>query len=320
MGAHASKKGQAQRKAAADGSEGPVKRKKRKLTHSGDTDKVATNVTKIKPEEEETSTEKPLIVSKSEPSGTEPTTTVTKSKGSGKNSDAFSWSAYLDQEDTLAAPEALFTKYQNPSDTENRFRLGVRLEAIDPKHPALYCVVTVAEVRGFRIRLHFDGYSDCYDFWSNADSPFLFPTGWALKHGKMLQPPKNYTYKTFAWLDYLKSQKCSAAPDKCFKYNLSKRCSVLGFQVGQRLEAVDKKNSTQVCVASIADMLEEHVLIHFDGWEDIYDYWCDPSSPYIHPVGWCEENQVSQSVSQSAGLEFFRHLQVGQLAFIFLLP
>lgn len=55
----------------------------------------------------------------------------------------------------------------------------------------------------------------------------------------------------------------------------------------------------RVCVAcrftsrsspQVVDVLGDRVLIHFDGWEDSYDYWCDPSSPYIHPVGWCQEN------------------------------
>ena len=57
-----------------------------------------------------------------------------------------------------------------------------------------------------------------------------------------------------------------------------------------KLEAVDKRNSSLTCVATVADVLGDHILIHFDGWEDIYDYWCEPTSPYIHPVGWCQAN------------------------------
>ena len=57
-----------------------------------------------------------------------------------------------------------------------------------------------------------------------------------------------------------------------------------------KLEAVDKKNAALTCVSTVADVLGDRILIHFDGWEDSYDYWCDPSSPYIHPVGWCQEN------------------------------
>ena len=67
----------------------------------------------------------------------------------------------------------------------------MKLEGIDPRHPQLYTVLSVAEVKGFRLRLHFDGFSESYDFWVNANNPFLFPAGWAEKNGKTLQPPKS---------------------------------------------------------------------------------------------------------------------------------
>ena len=73
--------------------------------------------------------------------------------------------------------------------TKNGFKIGMKLEGIDPVHPSLYCVLSVAEVKGHRLRLHFDGYSECYDFWTNADSPFIFPVGWVEKNGRELQPP-----------------------------------------------------------------------------------------------------------------------------------
>ena len=57
-----------------------------------------------------------------------------------------------------------------------------------------------------------------------------------------------------------------------------------------KLEAIDKKNPSLICVATVANIMESRFLIHFDAWEDMYDYWCDSSSPYIHPVGWCEDN------------------------------
>ena len=66
----------------------------------------------------------------------------------------------------------------------------MRLEGIDPKHQSLFCVLSVAEIQGYRLRLHFDGFSECYDFWCNADSPFIFPVGWCEKNNKPLQPPK----------------------------------------------------------------------------------------------------------------------------------
>ena len=67
------------------------------------------------------------------------------------------------------------------------------------------------------------------------------------------------------------------------------------FRAGQKLEAVDQMNTALTCVATVSDVLGDRILIHFDGWEEDYDYWCDPTSPYIHPVGWCQTNGVPLS-------------------------
>lgn len=56
------------------------------------------------------------------------------------------------------------------------------------------------------------------------------------------------------------------------------------------MEASDVKNNMLVCVATVADTYGNKLLVHFDGWEDTYDYWCSYSSPHIHHVGWCQEN------------------------------
>ena len=56
-----------------------------------------------------------------------------------------------------------------------------------------------------------------------------------------------------------------------------------------KLEAKDRKNPSLICVATVSDINSTGKLyIHFDGWSTNYDYWCDPSSADIHPMGWCE--------------------------------
>lgn len=57
-----------------------------------------------------------------------------------------------------------------------------------------------------------------------------------------------------------------------------------------KLEAVDKKNSYLVCVATVAAVVDHRILIHFDSWDNSYDYWTEYYSPHIHPVGWCHRN------------------------------
>ena len=62
------------------------------------------------------------------------------------------------------------------------------------------------------------------------------------------------------------------------------------FMVGDKIEACDVRNNMLVCVASIGDTYGNKLLVHFDGWEDSYDYWCSYDSPHIRYVGWCQDN------------------------------
>ncbi|PSN53045.1 hypothetical protein C0J52_03962 [Blattella germanica] len=200
----------------------------------------------------------------------------------------FSWTKYLEHCKAKAAPVKLF-KDPFPY-TKNGFKVGMKMEGIDPEHPSFYCVLTVADVQGYRVRLHFDGYSGNYDFWVNADSMDIFPAGWCEKNGHRLHPPRGFTMATFNWSSYLKQCRAQAAPRNLFANKTGSSICPNGFRLGMKLEAVDRKNSSLVCVATVAELMDNRILVHFDSWDDIYDYWADPTSPYIHPVGWCEEH------------------------------
>ncbi|XP_075905131.1 lethal(3)malignant brain tumor-like protein 4 isoform X6 [Nelusetta ayraudi] len=199
---------------------------------------------------------------------------------------SWSWQQYLAEQKAEAAPVSLFTQFQSFPSRRCGFKVGMKLEGVDPLHPSMICVLTVAEVIGCRLRLHIDGFSECYDFWVNADSPEIRPAGWCKDNNHKLHPPKGHSESDFDWLLYLQSTGAAAAPPTLFTC-LTASC---GFQVGMKLEAVDKKNPGLVCVASVTDVMDDRFLVHFDNWDDTYDYWCDSSSPSIHPVGWCEEH------------------------------
>ncbi|XP_028158291.1 uncharacterized protein LOC114351322 [Ostrinia furnacalis] len=206
----------------------------------------------------------------------------------GKN--GFSWMRYLEVCKAKAAPVKLF-KDPFPYN-RNGFRVGMRMEAIDPQHPSMFCVASVAEVQGYRMRIHFDGYPDAYDFWANADSPDVFPPGFCERNARTLRPPPGHTVPGFSWPLYLKTVRAIAAPKHLFSHATSSGFKPNCFRVGMKLEAEDRKNEL-VCVASVADVLDGRLLVTFDSWDAMYDYWVEPSSPYIHPVGWAEENGVS---------------------------
>ena len=57
-----------------------------------------------------------------------------------------------------------------------------------------------------------------------------------------------------------------------------------------KLEAKDRMNPNLTCVATVADVKDGQLLIHFDGWSNQYDYWCKPNATDIHPAGWCKKH------------------------------
>ncbi|XP_061216618.1 lethal(3)malignant brain tumor-like protein 3 isoform X4 [Neopsephotus bourkii] len=203
-------------------------------------------------------------------------------------------------------------EYQSFPQGRNGFKAGMKLEGLDPEHPSRFCVLTVAEVQGYRMRLHFDGYPECYDFWVNADSSDIRPVGWCEKTSHKLLPPKGFKEGEFSWASYLKNCKAQAAPKSLFK-TLSTPVTPSGFRLGMKLEAVDRKNPSLMCVATITDMVDNRLLVHFDNWDESYDYWCEASSPYIRPVGYCQETGTPLTTppgyNDSKGFSWERYLE-----------
>ncbi|XP_053690306.1 uncharacterized protein LOC128738875 isoform X2 [Sabethes cyaneus] len=198
----------------------------------------------------------------------------------------FCWEPYLSKTKGTTSPLNLFV---NPYPSgPNKFRTGMKLEAIDPENNSLFCVCTIVEVRGYRMRLSFDGYSQDYDFWVNADSLDIFPPSWCRNTGRTLQPPNGYEGE-FRWTEYITKTHSMAASKYLFTH-LNSTSNENKFEIGMCLEADDLKKSGKVCVASVSDKIDNRILVHFDGWDERYDYWVDIHSPYIHYINWHQEN------------------------------
>ena len=60
------------------------------------------------------------------------------------------------------------------------------------------------------------------------------------------------------------------------------------FSVGMKIEAVDMMAPQLVCVATVAQVVDSLVRVHFDGWTENFEQWADCQSPNIYPIGWCE--------------------------------
>lgn len=71
----------------------------------------------------------------------------------------------------------------------NEFKVGMKLEASDPRNLTSTCIASVVSIRGPRLGLRLDGGDDKNDFWRLVDSSDLHPVGYIEKNGDLLQPP-----------------------------------------------------------------------------------------------------------------------------------
>jgi hypothetical protein len=98
-------------------------------------------------------------------------------------------------------------------------RVGMRLEALDLLPAAsLICVATIAAVRGPQVLIHFDGWTDRYDYWTMHDGSTLFPCGYCRVQGMSLQAPKGRSNSDFDWAAYLQEVHAPAAPVAAFTH------------------------------------------------------------------------------------------------------
>ncbi|KAM7181685.1 sex comb on midleg-like protein 2 isoform 4-T5 [Macrochelys suwanniensis] len=198
----------------------------------------------------------------------------------------FKWDNYLKETGSLAAPPHCFRQSRIPP--SNDFKVGMKLEAHDPRNVTSVCIATIIGITGARLRLRLDGSDNKNDFWRLVDSSDIQPIGTCEKKGGMLQPPLGFQMNASSWPMFLLRTLNGAemAPAAFFKKEPPKPAPNY-FKVGMKLEAVDRKNPYLICPATIGDVRGDEVFITFDGWRGAFDYWCKYDSRDIFPVGWC---------------------------------
>ncbi|XP_053669858.1 polycomb protein Scm [Anopheles nili] len=198
----------------------------------------------------------------------------------------FDWSEYLRESGSVPAPAECFKQALAPP--KNEFKINMKLEALDPRNITSTCIATVVGVLGSRLRLRLDGGDNKNDFWRLVDSNEIHPIGHCEKSGEMLKPPLGFRLNASSWPAFLAKTLNGAvmAPDYIFVPEPpTPKCNL--FQVGQKLEAVDKKNPQLICCATVNEVKEDQIHVTFDGWRGAFDYWCRYDSRDIFPVGWC---------------------------------
>ncbi|CAL8310441.1 unnamed protein product [Lota lota] len=207
-------------------------------------------------------------------------------------SDAFSWEQYLKETASTPAPPSFFRQSRLPP--SNDFKVGMKLEARDPRNSTSVCIATVMGLTGVRLRLRLDGSDNANDFWRLVDSADIQPIGTCEKKGDMLQPPLGFRMNASSWPMFLLRTLNGAemAPATAFKKE-PPRPPQNNLTTGMKLEAVDKKNPYLICPATVGQVKGQEVFVTFDGWRGAFDYWCRYDSRDIFPVGWCSVTKHS---------------------------
>ncbi|RNA31793.1 lethal(3)malignant brain tumor 4 isoform X2 [Brachionus plicatilis] len=108
-----------------------------------------------------------------------------------------------------------------------------RLEARDRKNVHLIAPASIREVNGNSVLVHFDGWSDNFNYWADINDLDFRPVGWAEYRKEQtahrtteddyknikFDPPKDYyknNAKMFTWEDYLKENDLKAVPFDTF--------------------------------------------------------------------------------------------------------
>ncbi|XP_061632685.1 polycomb protein SCMH1 isoform X2 [Phyllopteryx taeniolatus] len=198
----------------------------------------------------------------------------------------FSWEKYLKETGASAAPASCFRQSLAPP--LNEFKAGMKLEAQDPRNTTSTCIATVVGLTGSRLRLRLDGSDNKNDFWRLVDSSEIQPIGNCEKSGGMLQPPLGFRLNASSWPLFLLKTLNGAemAPPRIF-HKEPAAPEQNSFQVGMKLEAVDRKNPHFICPATVGALRGVEVQVTFDGWRGAFDYYCRYDSRDIFPVGWC---------------------------------
>lgn len=64
-----------------------------------------------------------------------------------------------------------------------------------------------------------------------------------------------------------------------------------------------KLGRKRVGVATVGDVLDNRILVQFDGFDSTHDYWADITSPNIHPYNWHKNNNHRLVVAKGKSIQ-----------------
>ena len=204
-----------------------------------------------------------------------------------ETSSIFDWDSYLEEVSGKPAPDRCFR--QSHVLPVNEFRLDMKLEARDPRNQFSTTVATVVHLLGCRLQLRLLGSDKINDFFELVDSSSIQPIGTCDRNGEMLLPPLGITRNPAQWPIFMINALQNAAIALCSAFKAEPAENF--FEVGIKLEAVDRKNPRLICPATVRAVKNNLIFVALDGWTGAFDFWCDYSSRDLFPIGWCKRSR-----------------------------
>nr|XP_044990838.1 scm-like with four MBT domains protein 2 isoform X5 [Jaculus jaculus] len=193
------------------------------------------------------------------------------------------------------------------------FTVGMKLETVNMSEPFHICPASVTKVfNNHFFQLTIDDLRpepSKLSMLCHADSLGILPVQWCLKNGVNLTPPKGYSGQDFDWADYYKHHGAEEAPPFCFGDVSFSR----GFTKNMKLEAVNPRNPSELCVASVVSVKGRLMWLHLEGLQTpVPEVIVDVESMDIFPVGWCEANSYPLTTPHKATSQVKRKIAVVQ--------
>ncbi|XP_077358315.1 lethal(3)malignant brain tumor-like protein 2 isoform X2 [Festucalex cinctus] len=189
---------------------------------------------------------------------------------------------------------------------QQSFKMGVRVEVVDPKHISRTRKAVIASVTGGRLRLLYMDQSDSpenviTDFWCHLASPLLHPIGWSKKVGHDIRTPSGKPPGPG-----LKGN-CDSTVN-LFKKPRFVYMDGCYFEEGMKLEAIDPLNLGSICVATVQKVLSDgYLMVGIDGGAShAADWFCyHASSHALLPKGFCKKNNIPLTVPKDFDAKAF---------------
>lgn len=218
------------------------------------------------------------------------------------------WAKFLmhDLKNAVCAPEHLFHRRSDP-DEENQLKPGLKLELLHADDPLSYWVAAIVDAYGLRLRLRLEGSeNEADDVWVYFLANNVHQLGWGKKNNLKLNIPSvlktKYPNKDWAQVRGRLLGLCNlTTEDASLNKALNKSDSLPkphGFTTGLKLEAVNPKDPSSICAATVSKVASEIFFqVEIDSLISCGDgsrpsMWCSSSSRNIFPVGWCARNNI----------------------------